>query len=67
MSYGTSDADAGRRFGVYAGRVLRGAKPAGLPFEQSSRFDLVLNLQTAKTLGLPIPEKLIAIADVVIE
>ena len=67
MADGVSALDAYRRTAVYVDKILRGAKLADLPFEQATKFDLVVNLKTAKALGLTIPPSLLARADQVIE
>jgi putative ABC transport system substrate-binding protein len=67
MSYGTVLADAFRQVGTYAGKILKGAKPADLPVQQSVKVEFVLNLKTAKTLGLTVPTALLTTADAVIE
>jgi len=67
MSYGTDLADTFRQVGVYTGTILKGAKPSDLPVAQSAKFEFIINLQTARLLGLTIPETLLATADEVIQ
>ena len=67
MSYATDFTDSFHQVGVYTGTILKGVKPADLPVLQSTKFEFVINLQIARSLGIPVPDKLIAIADEVIE
>ena len=67
MSYGASLSDTYRQLGVYAGKILRGAKPDDLPVLRPTRFEMVINMQTAKTFGLAVPQSILVSSDELIE
>jgi putative tryptophan/tyrosine transport system substrate-binding protein len=67
MSYGSDTSELSRQVGAYTGRILRGEKPADLPVEQATRVELVVNLNTAKTLGLVLPQSILVRADEIVE